>query len=137
MKYIFAALAAIALAASSVFATSFCINVNDPCCTGGASSGTHQLTVQDNFSIWNIFYDTGSVNDKVTITAHLDGTQIWQKTNLCGCGTTTVYYPVANQHLIEIRVECKECSMPPCVPGTAAVYVYTGNNACGYNCDKN
>ncbi|MBL0062317.1 MAG: hypothetical protein IPP40_12735 [bacterium] len=135
MKKVIGILAACLYTVQAFAATAFCISVNDPCCTGGSSFGTHQLTSTDDFRWWYIHYDTGNANNKVTIIAKLDGSEVWRRENLCGCGSTTVDYHTSNQHLIRIEVECTECGMQTCVNGTASVQVYTpSNSGCPDNC---
>lgn len=127
--------ALVSLASASFSATSFCITVSDPCCAGGGSTNTHQLNETDSFTTWYVHYDTGSENNKVTITARLDGDYTWQLTDLCGCGNTTVNYPTANEHLILIEVECTGCNVMTC-SGTSYVQVYTpSTHVCKANCD--
>lgn len=117
--------------------TSFCIAVNDQCCDINASIGSHQLNSTDSFTNWYIFYDTGSPNNKVNVVAYLDGVQVWQILNLCGCGSTSVSYPTSGQHLISISVQCKDCN-GTCDAGSASVDVYTpSTNGCHGNCEKN
>lgn len=136
MKKLIIVLSLLAIA-SCAMATSFCIGVSDPCCDTNASSGTHQLNSMDSFTNWYIFYDTGSPNNKVNIVAYLDGVQVWQILNLCGCGSTSVTYPTSGQHLISISVQCKDCN-GTCDAGSASVDVYTpSSNGCHGNCEKN
>ncbi len=114
--------------------TSFCITVQDVCCDDAATTGSHQLPEGANFSTYYVYYATGSGN-KVDVTCYLDGALVWTRNGLCGCGTTSVSYPTSNEHLIEIKVKCSACTMPPCNSVTSLVKVYTpASHACQTEC---
>jgi hypothetical protein len=132
--FLLAALAVFFLQAHA--SANFCISVTDVCCTGGSTTGTHTLNASDSFEWWYIHYDTGTAVDKVTIIARADGFELWRKENLCGCGNTSVNYPIANEHVITIEVECTYCSMPPCAASTASVQVYSpSTHNCKASCE--
>ncbi|MBL0061727.1 MAG: right-handed parallel beta-helix repeat-containing protein [bacterium] len=109
MKKSLIGLTFVALAACAN-ATSFCISVADLCCDGAATSESYKTKADDSFNSYYLFYDTGSPNNEVNVVAFLDGKEIWQVLNLCGCGSTSVAFPTSGQHLVSISVQCKDCN---------------------------
>ncbi len=76
----------------------FCVTVDDECCNGNYSSGTHNFGTTLTVEHWWVFYDSGDEdNNQVTIACYGNNstTPAWSIT-VCGCGHTEVPTDVPN-----------------------------------------
>jgi hypothetical protein len=120
---------------TQVFAD-FCVTTTDVCCDGNPTTGSG-ATGGELFSTWYVFYDATDACDQVAVSVLVDNLEVWYGI-LCGCGTTTFQYTIANVHGVKVKVQCERCSSgscSSCAAGTATVKVYTpSTNACASLC---